>query len=301
VRGRFTRSRAVAGLAALLICAVSCSSTEQGDAPNAAAATWSPEATRPSPSPTIATRSSTQPWAEDFSGEAGVPIDRSLFRFETGGQGWGNEELETYTDRTRNASLDGRGHLVVTALREPYTGGDGITRNFTSARITTLGLWAFEEGTLSARIKVPVGRGLWPAFWLLGTDIEKAGWPASGEIDIVETIDAGETAYATVHGPDAAGRPWQLGTHKKAGKGSFGDGFHVYSVQRRPGVITTAIDGVVVGQVRRSSLRPGQRWVFDKPMYALLNIAVGGRWPSAPNHLTPSSASMYVDWLSFQP
>ncbi|MGH8891133.1 MAG: glycoside hydrolase family 16 protein [Acidothermaceae bacterium] len=242
--------------------------------------------------------------------------DASLFSFQTGGNGWGNKEVETYTDRPQNASLDGHGDLVLTMRQENFTGSDGIRRHYTSARLTTLGHWSFDTGTLSARIKLPSGAGLWPAFWLVGTNIDTVGWPACGEIDVVETVNSGDTEYTSVHGPDSAGKFWTISSHRPASgfpggqteggahgvaKASFGGGFHVYSVTRSPGSITARIDGTVIGHLTKSELKPGQRWVFDAPMAALLNVAVGGFWPGAPTSETPASASMVVDWLRYQP
>jgi len=254
-------------------------------------------------------------WSEDFDGPRGTLPEPSLFSFQTGGNGWGNKEVETYTDRPQNASLDGHGDLVLTMRHENFTGSDGTPRHYTSARLTTLGHWSFETGTLSARIQLPTGAGLWPAFWLVGTNIDKVGWPACGEIDVVETVNSGDTEYTSVHGPDDAGKFWTISGHRQAssfpvGRGdygassadkSFGDGFHVYSVTRAPGSITARIDGIVIGHLTRSALKPGQRWVFDEPMAALLNVAVGGFWPGAPTPGTPASASMVVDWLRYEP
>ena len=154
-----------------------------------------PVASGRTPDPTVPSpRGDSSAWSEDFDGAAGTLPDPTLFSSQTGGNGWGNDERETYTNRAANASLDGHGDLVLTMRRESFTGTDGIARHYTSARLTTLGKWSFETGTLSARIKMPAGAGLWPAFWLVGSDIATAGWTARGAV--VETNDLYEALAA---------------------------------------------------------------------------------------------------------
>ena len=138
----------------------------------------------------------TMVWSDEFNGPNGSPVDRTKWVADTGGKNWGNHELEYYTDRSENASiLDG--NLVIRALQENYTGPDGVERNYTSARLKTLGKFSQTYGRFEARIKIPYGQGIWPAFWLLGDDIEKVGWRACGEIDIMENIGKEPT---TIHG-----------------------------------------------------------------------------------------------------
>jgi len=126
-------------------------------------------------------------WSDEFDGANASRPDHSKWKFEVGGNGWGNHELEYYTDRPENSRVD-QGKLIIEARREDYTGEDGVTRRYTSARLVTRGTFSQAYGRFTARIKLPRGQGVWPAFWLLGDDFEKVSWPACGEIDIMENI-----------------------------------------------------------------------------------------------------------------
>ena len=137
----------------------------------------------------------TMVWSDEFSGPNGSPIDRTKWIAETGGKGWGNHELEYYTDHSENASLQD-GNLVIRALQEKYIGPDGVERNYTSARLKTFGKFSQTYGRFEARIKIPDGQGIWPAFWMLGDDIDRVGWPACGEIDFMETIGSDITLHS---------------------------------------------------------------------------------------------------------
>ncbi len=126
-------------------------------------------------------------WSDELSGPDGASPDSSKWTYDVGGNGWGNNELEYYTNRTKNAQIQG-GNLMITAQKETYAGSDGVTRNYTSARLKTQGLFSQAYGRFEARIKIPAGQGMWPAFWMLGNDITYNGWPKCGEIDIMENI-----------------------------------------------------------------------------------------------------------------
>ena len=145
-------------------------------------------------------------WSDEFDGPAGSTVDATRWAFDVGGGGWGNQELETYTDRPRNAHKDGHGVLVIDVLRESHAGADGIAREYTSARLKTQGHFAQAYGRFEARLRLPRGQGIWPAFWMLGSDITTAGWPACGEIDIMENIGReAAITHGTVHGPGYSG------------------------------------------------------------------------------------------------
>jgi beta-glucanase (GH16 family) len=120
-------------------------------------------------------------WRDEFDGPAGTPPDPTRWKHDVGGHGWGNDQLEYDTDRPENASLDGQGHLAIVARKESYGG-----RSYTSARLNTAGRFARAYGRFEARLRQPIGQGLWPAFWLLGNDIGAVGWPGCGEIDVME-------------------------------------------------------------------------------------------------------------------
>src|SRR5215470_2018245 len=140
-------------------------------------------------------------WSDEFTGREGAPPDPAKWTYDIGGAGWGNHELESYTSRVENARIS-RGRLVITARQERYTGPDGIAQPYTSARLKTQGKFAQAYGRFEARIKIPRGQGIWPAFWMLGDDIDRVDWPACGEIDIMENIGREPAAgYGSLHAP----------------------------------------------------------------------------------------------------
>jgi len=237
-------------------------------------------------------------WSDEFNGPAGASPDPTKWSIEVGGSGWGNEELEYYTPRAANVALDGRGHLAITARHEIYTGTNGITREYTSARLQTKGLFTTTYGRIEARIKLPAGDGLWPAFWALGSDIESAGWPNCGEIDVMESLGSDPfTLFGSIHGPqEGTSRDYTLSASEHSAS-SLASAFHVYGVQWSPSAITFTFDGSAYSVRTPASLSPGQQWVFDKPFFLLLNLAVGGSLPGAPNDSTPFPATMLVDWV----
>ena len=144
-------------------------------------------------------------WRDEFDGPDGSRPDPSRWVYELGGGGWGNQELETYTDRAENARIEG-GALVITARAEKLTGSDGIARDYTSARLKTLGRFSQAYGRFEARIRIPRGQGLWPAFWMMGVNIDSRGWPDDGEIDVMENIGREPTTvHGTLHGPGHSG------------------------------------------------------------------------------------------------
>jgi beta-glucanase (GH16 family) len=236
-------------------------------------------------------------WADNFNGTAGAPPDRAKWQPVSWPGGRGDDELEYYTPRASNVSLDGAGHLVITARRETYT-GDGVTRYYTSARIETKGLFQTTYGELEARIKLPAGAGLWPAFWALGTDYDRVGWPSCGEIDMMEALGNDPfTVYGSLHGPSADSRNGYGMTTYAHSRVSLAAGFHVYGVIWSPSKIVFTLDGVPYAARDRASLRPGDRWVFNTPFYLILDLAVGGYWPGNPSASTRFPASMVVDWV----
>ena len=216
---------------------------------------------------------------------------------DTGGNGWGHNELEFYTARTSNAATDGDGYLAITARSETYSGG-GYTCPYTSAKIETSGRFATTYGSIQARIKIPPGLGLWPAFWADGADINQVGQPQAGEIDMMEVVNDQFTVHATIHGPTIPATPagWFLTTRTKSAT-SLADDFHIYGMNWSPGCIQFTLDGVPYTTYTPSSLSGDQQWVFDHPFYLLLNLAVGGDWAGAPPATTQFPATMLVDWV----
>ncbi|HJZ98249.1 MAG TPA: glycoside hydrolase family 16 protein [Candidatus Solibacter sp.] len=230
-------------------------------------------------------------WSDEFDAPANAPPDPTKWTYDTGQTGWGNQELENYTRSIDNAFHDGEGHLVIQALAEP--GG-----RYTSARLKTQGLAAFTYGRIEARIQIPFGQGIWPAFWMLGADITSVGWPRCGEIDIMENIGKEPaTVHGTIHGPgysggNGIGAPYAL----PDGRAFAGD-FHVYSVLWDPDAIAFEVDGRTYKRIAQADLPAGAQWAYGHPFFLLLNVAVGGTWPGYPDASTKFPQRMVVDWV----
>lgn len=233
-------------------------------------------------------------WSDDFNTANGSAPDASKWTQETGGNGWGNHELEYYTARPQNSSVQD-GNLVITAAKETYTGSDGVSRDYTSARLKTASHFSQKYGRFEARIKIPTGKGVWPAFWTLGDNIDSVGWPECGEIDIMENIGKEPAiVHGTAHGPgysgaNGIGAPYTLNT------GAFADGYHVYAIEWQPGSIVWSVDSIPYESVLATQV-PGT-WVFDHPFFIILNVAVGGYWPGSPDGTTIFPQTMRVDYV----
>jgi beta-glucanase (GH16 family) len=237
-------------------------------------------------------------WGDEFGGRAGTAPNSSRWQVIYGGGGFGNRELQYYTRRSSNIALDGRGHLVITALRGRYRGRDGVTRSYTSAAIQTKGRFNVMYGRLEARIEIPQGKGLWPAFWAVGGNVNNVGWPRSGEIDMMENVGNDPfTIYGSIHGPER-GRPngYAISARKRTSR-SLAGGFHVYGITWSPNKLVFTLDGHRYATDTRSTLAGGQQWAFNHPFFLILNLAVGGRWPGSPDASTPFPAKMLVDWV----
>src|SRR5712671_4578305 len=167
-------------------------------------------------------------WSDEFSSANGSAPDSTKWTYDLGGGGWGNQELQSYTSRPQNVQIQ-KGNLVITALQENYTGTDGIARNYTSARLKSQNLFAQAYGRFEARIKIPRGQGIWPAFWMLGNDITQNGWPKCGEIDIMENIGREPgILHGSLHGPSSvAPTSDRTSTFKLPGNADFADDFHI--------------------------------------------------------------------------
>lgn len=237
-------------------------------------------------------------WSDEFTGAAGAAPDPASWRPVSGGDGWGNDELQCYTDSRENSILDGKGYLVVSARATPgHACADGRTNDYTSARLITQGLREFQYGTLEMRAKVPTGVGAWPAFWALGRDHETAGWPASGEIDVTEVLGREpRVAHGSLHFPAPDGSPATI-TGNRTADVDLGAAFHVYSATWTPDGISFALDGATFQTATRAEVEATGRWVFDQPFYLLLNVAVGGRWPGPPSAGTAWPQQMVVDYV----
>lgn len=236
-------------------------------------------------------------WSDEFDGPSGSTVDLAKWSFDIGGSGWGNNELESYTNRTANAELQG-GALVIRALKETFTGPDNITRNYTSARLLTRNKFTQTYGRIEARIKVPFGQGIWPAFWMLGNDIGTAGWPNCGEIDIMENIGREPSiVHGTLHGPGYSGANGVSASYALTPSQKFSDDYHTFAVEWEPNVIRFYVDGLLYKTRTPADLPAGKTWVFNHPFFLILNLAVGGNWPGNPDATTVFPQLMKVDYV----
>ncbi len=232
-------------------------------------------------------------WEEEFEGPAGQLPDPARWRFDIG-TGWGNAQLEYDTDRPENVSLDGAGNLAIVARRETYEGCE-----YTSGRINTSGFFEHGPGRFEARIQLPVGQGMWPAFWLLGNNFaaEGVGWPACGEIDIMEYRgQEPRVVLGSLHGPGYSGGGALSARYTLSGLG-FDAGFHVFRVDWEKDRISWYVDGTIFHVVTPDDLPAGTRWVFDHPFFVILNLAVGGNFVGPPDASTSFPQTMLVDWV----
>jgi beta-glucanase (GH16 family) len=240
-------------------------------------------------------------WSAEFDGPAGTRPDASVWTTKIGNrqtQGWWNNELQYYTDYTGNSALNGAGSLDITARRAVRSSRHPCWPSgfcdYTSARLTTEGKVALGWGRVDVRAKLPTGKGLLPAIWMLGETTEI--WPAQGEIDIAEVVGhEPRTAYGTAHGPGYSG-PDGIGHATDLGAAAS-EGFHVYSVVKEPYKIHWLVDGVPVYTLTPEMLPPGSPWVYERGMHLLLNVAVGGDWPGNPSRTTRFPATMSVDYV----
>lgn len=207
----------------------------------------------------------------------------------TGENGWGNQELQYYTSRTENVKVD-NGVLLITAREESFEGS-----SYTSARLVTKDLFEQQYGRFEARIRLPWGRGIWPAFWMLGADIDENPWPGAGEIDIMEYRGQDPSVLiGSVHGPgysagEAISKEFVLENDR------FDTGFHIFGIEWGPRYVNFYVDDVLYNQITPEDV-PGE-WVFNKPFYILMNLAVGGNFVGSPNEETEFPQTMLVDYV----
>jgi beta-glucanase (GH16 family) len=231
-------------------------------------------------------------WSDEFDQPAGSAPNPAKWAYDTGASGWGNNEKQHYTSRTNNARIE-NGMLVIEAIQENYQGA-----NYTSARLKTQGKAAWTYGRIEARIKIPRGQGIWPAFWMLGTNITSVGWPKCGEIDILENIGREpKIVHGTVHGPGYSGAKGIGGPYSLPGNPEFANEFHVYAVEWSTNEIKWFVNGVPFFTLTPASLPSGAAWVFTAPQFLILNVAVGGNWPGYPDSTTQFPQRMTVDYV----
>jgi len=237
-------------------------------------------------------------WQDEFNQPAGTGPDPAKWTHDLGQNGWGNAELENYTDSRENsfvvddpAATDGKA-LVIRAVRTAEGG-------YTSARLKTQGKYAATHGRIEARMKLPFGQGVWPAFWMLGVSIDTIQWPTCGEIDIMEVPghEPGKL-HSTIHGPGYSGQKGISRFTELPVGSTFSDAYHVFAVNWVPGKIEWLLDGRVFHTCTPASLPAGSKWVFDDaPFFLLLNLAIGGHWPGYPDATTRFPQELRVDYV----
>ena len=235
-------------------------------------------------------------WSDEFSGAAGTRPDSTKWRYNTGGSGWGNSELENYTSATANAHLDGNGDLAIVAT----AGASGScwygACRYESARLTTLGTFSQQYGHLEARIQVPAGSGLWPAFWALDTNVNASSDPAYAETDIMEHVgNTPGAVYSSLHGFRPTVRTSSCVGYSLPGSASYSDAFHVFAADWTASQVTFSVDGHPTATRTKAAF--GTAWTFDQRMFLVLNLAVGGSWPGTPPATTTFPATMLVDYV----
>jgi beta-glucanase (GH16 family) len=241
-------------------------------------------------------------WSDEFDGAAGTPPGAAKWGYDLGdgssrgNPGWGNSEMESYTDSPANAALDGNSNLAITVRQ-----GDGSPTCyygpclFTSARLVTRNLFETRYGRIEARIRVPAGVGLWPAFWMLGNDIASVGWPAAGEIDVMEFVGQNPTeVLGTIHGPGYSGNSGLTKTLLM--DAPVADAFHTFTVEWSPDRIAWSVDGRQYEERTAAEVAPN-KWVFDHPFFLLLNVAVGGTLGGLVPPSTTFPQTMLVDYV----
>ena len=237
-------------------------------------------------------------WQDEFNQPVGSGPDPLKWVHDLGDNGWGNQELQTYTASRENSfvvadpeATDGRA-LVIKAVRTA-TGG------YTSARLKTHGKFATGPARIEARLKLPQGQGIWPAFWTLGDNIDTVPWPACGEIDVMELVGHQPgTLYGTLHGPGYSGKHGLSKHIVLPGGATFGDAYHVFAVDWKKDRIDWLLDGKIYCTQTPATLPADSKWVFDgQPFYLLLNLAVGGLWPQYPDATTTFPQEYRIDYV----
>jgi len=226
-------------------------------------------------------------WSDEFDGPAGAAADSAKWAYDFG-PNWYNNELQYYSQGTANASLDGSGNLVIEARKENREG-----RQYTSARLKTEGKKTFTYGRFESRMKLPFGKGMWPAFWLLGGN----NWPATGEIDIMEQLGREPSvSHGAMHGPNYSGANGPTASYTLPGGARFSDDFHVFALEWEAEAIRWYVDGALFS-TRTKADTGGNPWVFDHPFFIIINLAVGGDWPGNPDATTVFPQKMLVDYV----
>jgi len=229
-------------------------------------------------------------WSDEFSGNT-LELNSWNQEIGNGSGGWGNNELEYYTNSQKN-TLVSNGNLIIEARKEAIGGF-----NYSSARLTTQGKKVFKFGRIDIRAKLPVGKGLWPALWMLGTNITTIGWPACGEIDIMELIGTYPSrVHATMHWKNTAGAHASKGSNYNSTSGDYAQQFHVYSMVWSQDLIKCYVDDILYLTVNSSDVGTAS-YPFNATHFFIFNVAVGGDWPGPPDANTQFPQRMFVDYV----
>ncbi|HKK46150.1 MAG TPA: family 16 glycosylhydrolase [Balneolaceae bacterium] len=227
-------------------------------------------------------------WNDEFNDSQ---LNKNDWNYETGGGGWGNNELENYTSRPQNSFLSS-GNLIIEARKEDYEGN-----HYTSARITTKGKQEFTYGRIDIRAKLPVDKGMWPALWMLGDNISSVGWPQCGEIDIMELVGQNpQQVVGSLHWKKANGSEGTFNNAHSLSSGDFSQKFHVFSLIWSRDSLKVAVDDIPYTKASRQDLSDGT-YPFDNPFFLIFNVAVGGNWPGPPDANTSFPQRMFVDYV----
>lgn len=233
-------------------------------------------------------------WEDNFDVD-GVPNPLN-WSFDLGGgaqnEGWGNNELQYYTNRLENSIVQ-NGYLIITAKQELFEGA-----GYTSARIKTQNLFEKKYGRIEARIKLPQGKGVWPAFWMLGSNYDQVSWPQCGEIDIIEYLGNQPTqVFGTLHGPGFFGNN-SISKKFNLSNDRFDTDFHVFGIEWSENQVSWYVDNILYNQITRKKVeQAGGEWVFNQSFFMILNLAIGGNLPGSPNAETQFPQRMLVDYV----
>ena len=233
-------------------------------------------------------------WNDEFTQPDGTQPDAAKWDFDlgTGSSGWGNNELECYTDRTNNVRIEG-GQLIIEAQKEHFGKSE-----YTSGRLLTRVKSSWTYGRFEARIKIPSGHGIWPAFWMMGTNLNQVNWPNCGEIDIMENIGKEPNIiHGTIHGPGYSGDKGIGGPYQLPSGAAFADDFHIYAMEWTTNTISWFVDSKQYFKINAANIPKGSEWVYTKPEFILINLAIGGNWPGYPDNTTVFPQRMVVDYV----
>lgn len=233
-------------------------------------------------------------WSDEFNGTSGQLPDASKWVYDIGRStnGWGNQESQYYTNLPENIAMDGKGNLVITAIKKNFQGA-----SYTSSRIKTKGIFEQKYGRFEARLKTPSGQGLWPAFWMLGNDVDTVGWPLCGEIDIMELRgQLPSIVLGTLHGPGYSGDN-AISSKNNLVNSRYDNVFHLFAVEWDENKIDFFVDDYLYRRIEKSEVETKGQWVYDHPFFLIFNVAVGGYFVGSPDTLLPNQQSMTIDYV----